>query len=103
MIETRKARKRPIEIQAIQLPPGDDTPEHMRDWDDAAQWVIDGGGKAICVASAGWQTVMYIDTLEGRMIGEPGDWIIQGIKGEFYPCKPDIFDATYEFTDRLFT
>lgn len=37
-----------------------------------------------------------IDTLEGTMIAAPGDWIILGIKGEIYPCKPDIFDATYE-------
>lgn len=38
----------------------------------------------------------YIDTLEGRMIVSPGDWIITGVKGEKYPCKPDIFEATYE-------
>jgi len=38
----------------------------------------------------------WIDTLEGCHIVCPGDWIITGIKGERYPCKPDIFDATYE-------
>lgn len=37
-----------------------------------------------------------VDTLEGIMTGNPGDWIIKGIKGEIYPCKPDIFEATYE-------
>lgn len=37
-----------------------------------------------------------IPTLEGVMTANPGDWIIRGVKGEFYPCKPDIFDATYE-------
>lgn len=37
-----------------------------------------------------------IDTLEGAMTARPGDWIIKGVKGEFYPCKPDIFAATYE-------
>ena len=37
-----------------------------------------------------------IQTLEGDMTAELGDWIIKGIKGEFYPCKPDIFSATYE-------
>jgi len=37
-----------------------------------------------------------IDTLEGEMIAILGDYIIRGIKGEFYPCKPDIFKATYE-------
>jgi hypothetical protein len=38
----------------------------------------------------------WIDTLEGGHIVCPGDWIIRGVKGEFYPCKPDIFEATYE-------
>lgn len=37
-----------------------------------------------------------IQTLEGTMAAAPGDWIIRGIKGEFYPCKPDIFAATYD-------
>lgn len=38
----------------------------------------------------------YIETLEGKMFIQNGDWIITGIKGEKYPCKPDIFEATYE-------
>ena len=37
-----------------------------------------------------------IPTLEGTMSANPGDWIIKGVAGEFYPCKPDIFAATYE-------
>lgn len=39
---------------------------------------------------------LKIDTLEGTMIANVGDWIIKGVKGEFYPCKPDVFAATYE-------
>ena len=39
---------------------------------------------------------LIIPTLEGDMKASQGDWIIKGIKGEFYPCKPDIFEATYE-------
>ena len=39
---------------------------------------------------------LLINTLEGSMEARDGDWVIRGIKGEFYPCKPDIFDATYE-------
>lgn len=39
---------------------------------------------------------LKIPTLEGTMIANPGDWIITGVKGERYPCKPDIFEATYE-------
>jgi hypothetical protein len=40
--------------------------------------------------------IMLVRTLEGTMAASVGDWIIRGVKGEFYPCKPDIFDATYE-------
>jgi hypothetical protein len=40
-----------------------------------------------------------IHTLEGNHTASPGDWIIKGIKGEFYPCKPDIFEATYELAE----
>ena len=39
---------------------------------------------------------LAIYTLEGTMIASKGDWIIKGVSGEFYPCKPDIFDKTYE-------
>lgn len=39
---------------------------------------------------------VFIETLEGTMKANKGDWIIEGIKGELYPCKPDIFEATYE-------
>jgi hypothetical protein len=42
---------------------------------------------------------LAIDTLEGTMRADPGDWIIKGVKGEFYPCKSDIFEATYEPAD----
>jgi hypothetical protein len=39
---------------------------------------------------------MYIQTLEGKMIASKGDYIIKGVSNEFYPCKPDIFEKTYE-------
>ncbi|MGN6653831.1 MAG: hypothetical protein ACTHJ9_00650 [Rhodanobacter sp.] len=39
---------------------------------------------------------LAIDTLEGTMSASPGDWIIKGVSNEFYPCKPDIFEKTYE-------
>lgn len=41
-------------------------------------------------------SAILITTLEGTMRADRGDWIIRGVKGEFYPCKPDIFAATYE-------
>ena len=44
---------------------------------------------------------LFIPTLEGTMTARPGDWIIKGIKGEFYPCKPDIFTETYEPVEQV--
>ena len=41
-------------------------------------------------------SVLFIETLEGRLLVSPDDFIIKGVKGEFYPCKPDIFRATYD-------
>lgn len=43
-----------------------------------------------------WNKELTIVTLEGNMIASYGDWIIKGVKGELYPCKPDIFERTYE-------
>jgi hypothetical protein len=43
--------------------------------------------------------ILVIQTLEGEMRATEGDWIIRGVKGEYYPCKPDIFEATYEKVD----
>lgn len=48
-----------------------------------------------CSQALGSNTIQ-IETLEGIMTANPGDWIIKGVKGEFYPCKPEIFEATYE-------
>lgn len=45
------------------------------------------------------ERVIQIDTLEGEITASHGDWVIQGVKGEFYPCKPDIFDELYEVAD----
>lgn len=44
-------------------------------------------------------TFIEIPTLEGIMRADVGDWIIKGVAGEFYPCKPDIFEATYELVE----
>lgn len=42
------------------------------------------------------EKVLAIRTLGGDMVISPGDWVIRGVRGEFYPCKPDIFESTYE-------
>ena len=104
-----KYRKKPVVIEAVQ-------------WDGTAEgatpiinWVLINEG------TARWNSIRWldtsmkadgpvvshrrsspvpahiaIDTLEGVMRASAGDWIIRGVQGEFYPCKPDIFAATYE-------
>jgi len=101
MSEPKQFQKKPVKIWAMQFPAsgspaaahevylwveentqgsydylGDERPEHGVSIDPS-----DG--------------LMVINTLEGEMKVGLGDWVIQGVKGEFYPCKPDIFEATY--------
>lgn len=76
-----KFRKKPVVIEAV-------------------QWFKPGDHPAV-VMKAGHnryadEGVPWVETLEGGHIVTPGDWIITGVKGEHYPCKPDIFAATYE-------
>ena len=78
-------RKKPVEVEAIRYVPGE-TCQAVADFMDVDHVEDD------CYDDADWG----IDTLEGTMWARPGDWIVRGIQGEFYPCKPDIFEATYE-------
>ena len=52
------------------------------------------------VSSENGQYYLIIPTLEGDMKALPGDWIIKGVNGEYYPCKPDIFEQTYELVEQ---
>jgi hypothetical protein len=52
--------------------------------------------KPVVISATQSTEKVEIQTLEGVMVANPGDWIITGVKGERYPCKPDIFEATYE-------
>ncbi len=52
--------------------------------------------KPVVIDAVQVDTEHFIETLEGTMKASPGDWIITGVQGERYPCKPDIFEATYE-------
>lgn len=79
-------RKKPVVIEAVQFVAG------QQPYDFATE-VIDG------VIRYPEDGTMLIKTLEGEMCAQPGDWIIRGVKGELYPCKPDIFAATYEAVD----
>lgn len=85
-----KYRKKPVVIEAMQIPsPG---PEYMAEGKALVRWLEDGN----CAYAIHPDARVYIATLEGEMKAGPGDYIIKGVKGEFYPCKPDIFEATYE-------
>lgn len=86
-------RKRPVEVEAIQFigQPRDRWPEPFRSASEI---------EAHSLSNEGDTPALRIRTLEGPMRADPGDWIIRGIKGEYYPCKPDIFDATYEPVER---
>ncbi len=86
-----KFRKKPVEIEAFQW-------TAQGGQSAFPEWFIEGMGTGAVSFDTGpqGQPRTIINTLEGQMIGLSGDWIIKGIKGELYPCKPDIFAATYE-------
>ena len=114
--------KRPIDVEATQwFKNGDHPLDYSRDHDGfeggelrtftaaerkANNWGSDivrcyrhpnGDGETPCKHCGQTMHVHgWIDTLEGGHIACPGDWIITGVKGEMYPCKPDIFEATYQ-------
>jgi hypothetical protein len=93
-----KFRKKPVEIEAVQL--------RWSTWREVGDFVGDAISRENPArSSTGYsddcgEPAPYIEliirTLEGDMVARHGDWIIRGVKGELYPCKPDIFAATYE-------
>lgn len=88
---TKKYRKKPVEIEVMQMPFTSNI-ESQKANGKIAAWIEDNGGEVEDFGS----NYIYIETLEGTMTGKPGDFIIRGVQGEFYPCKPDIFEQTYE-------
>ena len=85
-------RKKPVEVEAVLFKGGPD------DALEVIKWIQSGGGRA-SYETVDMDTIhgmIGIQTLEGRMHATPGDYIIRGVQGEFYPCKPDIFEQTYE-------
>lgn len=85
-----KFRKRPVVIEAMQVP-ATQTDADLIAWGSLGAWLGAGGP---------WQLDdsgnVAIHTLEGTMLAKPGDWVIRGVQNELYPCRPDIFAATYE-------
>lgn len=80
----KQYRKKPVVVSAIRVPDRGETPsDELIDLVNEQGWQGDDEG-------------IIIKTLEGNMLASAGDYIIRGVKGEYYPCKPDIFAATYE-------
>ena len=113
-----KFRKKPVVIEAVQWMRNGDHPldacEMIYPHTDSTtqfepflsegkvvrRYRLPGGGQCKCAHCGGiMHNHGWIDTLEGGHIVCPGDWIITGVKGEHYPCKPDIFEMTYEKAD----
>lgn len=88
MSAPKRYRKKPVVIEAMQYRPGENCAE-------LHAWL----GLEHHDESCHPDVEMYIDTLEGLMTAQPGDYVIRGVQGELYPCKPDIFAATYELVD----
>ena len=86
-----KYRKKPVVIEAVQWD-GVVIPDELSDWIKGSNRKFDHDGDDL-----------IIHTLEGDHRANPGDWIIKGVQGELYPCKPDIFEVTYEAADKLAT
>ena len=76
-------RKKPVVIEAVQW-----TGQNIAEINNFAFDHVQGAVNKDCA--------FLVGTLEGPHTASVGDWIIRGVKGEFYPCKPDIFAATYE-------
>ena len=93
MLKPAKYRKKPVVIETMRF-----DASRYRAMTEVARWC----GGLICSEASDWTDVAYwleIPTLEGVMKASPGDYIIRGVQGEFYPCKPDIFEDTYEVVD----
>ena len=93
MSELKRYRKKPVVVEAMHFEKGARPGVGY----EIAAWC--GGRFNTDVKPSDHTDVRYtitIPTLEGLMTAEEGDWVIRGVAGEFYPCKPDIFAATYE-------
>jgi hypothetical protein len=86
-----KFRKKPVVIEAMQFQGMSVTNSAYQEILDA--WLLKNQGDRKCRYVG---NTIVIPTLEGDHTASPGDWIIRGVQGELYPCKPDIFAKTYD-------
>lgn len=81
----QRFRKRPVVIEAVEFTGSN--------WNELTAFFGSKSGEGKWQAAG---RLIYIYTLEGKMIADKHDWIVRGVQGEFYPVKPDIFEETYE-------
>lgn len=113
-MSTKKYRKKPVEIEAMQMPIGTGQRSQQQALvRQVAEWMVDRGYEADfdfddadedyqyngAVLPEYGSNYLEIETLEGTMTAREGDWIIRGVQGEFYPCRADIFRETYEVVE----
>lgn len=89
-------RKKPVEIEARQWDGTRASIVEICAWANRHDAIEDDSTIAYTYVGEEDVTDVSIWTLEGDMKVSPGDYVIRGVQGEFYPCKPDIFEATYE-------
>jgi hypothetical protein len=97
-----KYRKKPIEVEAVRWRGNniDEVRAFVAEddrWMDGINVIYNVGGPGLGYTPA--IGTLDIPTLEGMMTASAGDWIIRGVQGEIYPCKPNIFEATYEMME----
>lgn len=88
-MKAKMYRKKPVTIEAIKF--------DGKNGLEILDWIFQSdSAKRIGLEQLSKNETLTIETLEGNMTASKGDYIIKGVKGEFYPCKPDIFEQTYE-------
>ena len=88
----QKFKKKPVVIDAVKWNGDVDLADRIAD-----EWMDVDSDRTIVTHDG--NDSLFIETLEGEMEAKVGDWIIRGVAGELYPCKPDIFEATYELAE----
>ena len=83
-----KFRKKPVDVEAIQFT--------RLNWEEIQQFTNNTAHTLVIERRINGKCTCVIPTLEGEHIANENDYIIRGVKGEFYPCKPDVFELTYE-------
>lgn len=88
-METKKYVSRPVEIEAVQFTGS------VENAYEIIEWINENGGTAYCILNKHQPNLLQIRTIEGIMDVFEEHWVIRGTEGEFYPCKPSVFERKY--------